>query len=190
MKSILVDAIRQANDTESETKLTDSGSFDTTNEDFRATANQDMADAGFDKDAEELELMSTTRGLVVPDAGEHSDDGLDEDMPTQLAETSVGATVLLTGADCVVPDARSLPPMPQLARHVPLMCVAVALLSAAGWFGYQHLVLKADTSGLGVVAMQSQAVAGQDELVPAEQEEQRFRYLRAPIPASEDEAAQ
>lgn len=188
MKSILVDALRQANDKESETKLSDSGSFDTTQEDFTASANQDLIDAGFDDDAEELELMSTTRGLVVPGADAGGDDGANEATPTQLTETMASATVLLTGSDCVIPDKNSLPPMPKLARHVPVICVVVALLSAAGWLGYQRLELRADTSGLGAVAVQSQAAAGQDELLPAEQAQQRFRYLRSALPVNEDEA--
>lgn len=180
MKNILVDALRQATDKESETKLSDSGSFDTTQEDFTATANQDLIDAGFDDDVEELELMSTTRGLVVPGADAGGDDEADEAIAS--------ATVLLTGSDCVIPDKNSLPPMPQLARHVPVICVVVALLSAAGWLGYQHLELRADASGLGAIAAQSPAATGQDELLPAEQAEQRFRYLRSALPVNEDEA--
>ena len=189
MKSILVDAIRQANDGESETKLSDSGSFDTTQEDFTASANQDLIDAGFEEDAEELELMSTTRGLVVPDANADGDDKADDAMPAQFAETMASATILLSASDCVIPDRNSLPSMPKLARYVPVICVAVALLSGAGWLGYQHLELREDASGLGAVAVQSQATAGQDAVLPAEQVEQRFRYLRSALPVTEDEAA-
>lgn len=183
MKSILVDALRQANEDEPQRELSDSGRFDTIREDFSATANQEMIDATFGDGDEELELMSTTRGLTAND-GEAAPG---EAIPAQLGETLAGATVLLTGSDCVVPDSDSLPPMPRLARHVPILCVAIALFAAAAWQGYQRLELRQYNSALGAIAMQTQAAAGQDELASDEPPAQRFRYLRSALPIDADE---
>lgn len=182
MKSILVDALRSANDSESEANLSDSGSFDATHEDFTATANQDLVDAAFGEDAEELELMSTTRDLVV---------GGDEvSTPREPDEALADATVLLTVGEYVVPDNTSLPPMPQLARHVPLICTVLALVAAAGWFGYQQLEPRREASSLGVFAIPAINAAEPNEQVLVDGREQRFRYLNEALPASDNEGTQ
>jgi hypothetical protein len=195
MKSNLVDALRRAQEDKSGTNLSDSGSFDATQEEFTTPANQELADAGFDEESSELELMSTTRGLAVNDVTEvavppevHAED--EEDMPVQFGETMASATILLTGSDCVVPSRSALPPMPKLARHVPALCVAVAVVAAAGWQVYQRLDLSQNASALGAFSVPSHAVAQQDNLVSAEEADVRFRYLSGPLPVSEDEAAQ
>lgn len=186
MKSNLVDALRRANEDKSGTSLSDSGSFDATEQDFSAPANQDMADAGFGEDDDELELMSTTRGLAVNDVA----DEVRETMPAEFGETMASATVLLTGSDCVIPDSRSLPSMPRLARHVPALCVALALVAGAGWQAYQLLEFRQDTSALGAFPVPSQPGGQQEELVSADEPGIRFRYLNRPLPVSEDEAVQ
>lgn len=186
MKSILVDAIRQANEKEPETNLSDSGSFDATQEDFSAPANQDLIDAGFEEEAGELELMSTTTGLVVPG----DDDRDSESMPARPGDTMSGGTVLLTSSDYIIPDNDSLPPMPKLARHVPMLCVALALIAGASWYGYQHLDLEPGASGLGAFTVQSQAASARDELLSGDSSEPRFRYLTNAFPESDPEAEQ
>ena len=185
MKSILVDALRQANGEEAETKLSDSGSFDTTQEDFTATANQDIIDVGVEAEVAELELMATTRDLLVPDAGED-----DEFPPPRVEDTAVSGAGWVTDRASVVRGNGSLARAPALARHVPLICVAAALLSAAGWLGYQHLLLQADAPGLGTVAMQSRAVPGQDEPLHSEAVAHRFRYLQSAHPLTPEGADQ
>ena len=179
MKSILVDALRGANDSESEKNLSDSGSFDATHQDFTTTANQDLVDAAFGEDAEELELMSTTSGLVVSDEQAST--------PPEHDETIADGTVLLTVGDYVIPDSSSLPPMPQLARHVPLLCLALTLVAAVGWFGYQQLELRREASSLGVFAIPASNVI---EPALVDGQPQRFRYLNDALPASDNEGAQ
>lgn len=178
MKSILVDALRRANDSESETNLSDSGSFDATHEDFTATANQDLADAAFGEDAEELELLSTTRGLVV------GDDNVS--VPPELGETMASGTVLLTVGDYVIPDNRSLPTMPRLARHVPVLCLTLAFVAGTAWFAYQQLELRKDASSLGAFAIHQSNAGGTDGVVVADELQRRFRYLDAALPAGDD----
>lgn len=194
MKSNLVDALRRAQEDKSGTNLSDSGSFDATQQEFTAPANQELADAGFDEESAELELMSTTRGLAVNDVAEVAvppevagED--DEEMPAQFGETMASATILLTGSDCVVPSRGALPPMPKLARHVPALCVALAVVAGAGWQVYQRLDLSQDTSALGAFSVPSQAGDQQGELVSADEAHVRFRYLSGPLPVSEGEAA-
>jgi hypothetical protein len=204
MKSNLVDALRRAQEEKSETALSDSGSFDATQDEFTAPANQDMADAEFREDAAELELMSTTRGLAVNDIGEVSDvaagtdmvevaDDADEDveqMPAQFGETMASATVFLTGSDCVIPESGSLPSMPRLARHVPVLCLVLALVAGAGWQAYQRLELRQDVSALGAFGVPSQAAGESQDVVLADEPGMRFRYLSGPLTPSEDEATQ
>lgn len=193
MKSNLVDALRRAQEQKSETNLSDSGSFDSTQQDFEAPANQDMADAGFGEDATELELMSTTRGLAVNDMADAptaedvaEDDG--DSMPAQFGETMASATVLLTASDCVIPGSRSLPSMPKIARHVPALCLVLAIIAGAGWQAYQRLELRQDASALGAFAVPSQTSDQQQEIVLADELEVRFRYLSGPLTTSGDEA--
>jgi hypothetical protein len=194
MKSNLVDALRRAQEEKSGTNLSDSGSFDATQEEFTAPANQDMADAEFDEESAELELMSTTRGLAVNDVTDVAAvpevvDENDEEMPPQFSETMASATILLAAGDCVIPNSNSLPPMPKLARHVPALCVALALVAGAGWQVYQRLDLGQEVSALGAFAVPTQAGDQQEEMAPAEEADVRFRYLSSPLPVSENEAA-
>lgn len=67
MKSILVDALRQASsdDTESDHALTDSGSFDVSSDEFEATANDEAGGDSLVMDGE-LALMETSKALEVP----------------------------------------------------------------------------------------------------------------------------
>lgn len=198
MKSNLIDALRRAQEEKSETTLSDSGSFDATQQEFTAPANQDLADAGFSQDdAAELELMSTTRGLAVNDiadvpevttgsavVGEN-----EEHVPAQFGETMASATVFLTGSDCVIPESGSLPSMPRLARHVPVLCLVLALVAGAGWQLYQRLELRQDVSALGAFGVPVKAGGGQQEIAQTDELAVRFRYLSGPLTVSEDEAA-
>ena len=200
MKSNLVDALRRAQEEKSDTTLSDSGSFDATQQAFTAPANQDVADVEFGEDAAELELMSTTRGLAVndvdevPDVGESTNiaeaaDQVAEQMPAQFGKTMANATVWLTDSDCVVPESGSLMSMPGLARHVPVICLVLALLAGAGWQAYQHLGLTQNSSALGAFGVPSRIV-GPQEIAQTDEPAVRFRYLNGPLTVGEDEAAQ
>ena len=197
MKSNLIDALRRAQEEKSDTTLSDSGSFDTTQEEFAHPANQDLADAGFSDDAAELELMSTTRGQAVTDIPEVSGVAADtkiigqtdEHVPAEFGETMASATVFLTGSDCVIPESGSLPSMPRLARHVPVLCMVLALVAGAGWQLFQRLDLRQDASALGAFGVPYQAGSGQQEIALADEPAVRFRYLSGPLTVSEDVAA-
>lgn len=202
MKSNLVDALRRAQEEKSGTNLSDSGSFDAMQQEFKSPANQDVADAGSSEDAAELELMSTSRGLVVNDIAGFSDvaagtdiaemrevqDQDSEKMHAQLGETTANATVLVTGSDCVIPEIGSLPLLPRLARHVPVICLSLALIAGTGWQAYQRLELRQDASALGAFGIPSQAPGKSQEIALTDVNGMRFRYLSAPLTASEDEA--
>jgi hypothetical protein len=198
MKSNLIDALRRAQEEKSDTTLSDSGSFDTTQEEFAHPANQDMAGAGFSDDAAELELMSTTRGLAVNDIAEapyvaadaEVAGETDEQLPAQFGETMASATVFLTGSDCVIPESGSLPSMPRLARRVPVLCLVLALVAGAGWQLFQRLDLRQEASALGAFGVPYQAGGAQQENARANEPVVRFRYLSGPLTVSENEAAQ
>ena len=90
----------------------------------------------------------------------------------------------------MVPKGGPLPSIPGLARHVPVVCLAVALLAGAGWQAYQRLELSQDTSALGAFGVPSHAAGEPQENALANEPGVRFRYLSGPLTVSEEEAAQ
>ena len=132
MKSILVDALREANDDKPESALTDSGSFDASGEDFTETANDEhVADSG------ELELMSTTDSLELP-AELQDDIGETE----QIAETTAAAEIDASHAITIVGELpRPVPPQkaPAIARFAPLVTLLAAAAAGAVWMLVNHL---------------------------------------------------
>ena len=158
MKSLLVDALRQANDEESDQVLSDSGSFDARSEDFAETANDEHGE-----DTGELELMSTTKALVVTE--EVTDDTPDasiedEDLPRADAaaafnhEEEVDFSVTIVGEMPTPVDPQK---MPRIAQFSPLLCLALAATVAGGWLLYQQLGAPLAGGNLGTVLAQSRA---------------------------------
>ncbi len=150
MKSILVDALRQANEGDEDHALSDSGSFDAINDDFEATAN----DAPVSDDAkpvdDELALMETSRALEAPSepdpAAESTDDDRDEmqgeELPDEDADLAAAEAELYQTTELTVYEAdtthavtiagelpRPVVPMapPFLARFAPLLCLLLAM---------------------------------------------------------------
>ncbi len=139
MKSLLVDALRQANEGEKDQALSDSGSFDTTAAEFSKTANDPTA---------ALELFETS--ISVPPAAatdyEFSDTDIEEaqqPIPRQANREDDSAYVATT------PQSG----LPALARFAPVICIVAALVGAASWSALQHFEPRFD--GMMIVGSQS-----------------------------------
>ena len=134
MKSILVDALRQANGDEGDKALSDSGSFEADQEQIESPANDALA-----QEKNELELMSTTNALIVQDgadnrqnhdagiAGEESAGGeIEVEAPPVDDEHAVTIVGMMP-----LPIARRR--IPRLARVAPLLCVVCAAAVGGSW---------------------------------------------------------
>ncbi len=132
MKSLLVDAMRQAKGDKPGVTLSDSGSYDTTSAELLDTAN----------DADALSLFETSAGIEVGNPTPPVADAENNDPPPQYVATGI-ATVASRA--------------PALARWTPVLCIVLAVVSAAGWSLYQQFQLRYGKSTL----------SAQVELMPA-----------------------
>ena len=132
MKSILVDALRQSQGKDSDSTLSDSGSFDTTQTEFGPTANDEDVIV-YDGPAEDLELLRTgvfeqTGAFEIEEEDPHLDD-----------QTALRPA---TGTPATVPRANPAPPdrsaAPAMARLAPLLCIALSIGAATAWVGYRY----------------------------------------------------
>lgn len=133
MKSLLVDALRRANTSDTGHSVSDSGSFDTADSEFGETANDAVMD-GHEPDADELELLASTGVLVVgqeqTDTTAHTAAGFsrfdDSDVRLSIPRDHRERT---TAPECV----------PALARYSPLICILLAFVAAGSWLLYQQV---------------------------------------------------
>lgn len=191
MKSLLVDALRQKDDTREEEGLSDSGSFATPRADLAAAP---ADEAGSPEAADDLELAATGAFIVANDEELLEQDAdenvrIDATEDAELSETIAGETTRLMMGDAVVPARDSLPSMPPVARYAPLACAVLALLAAVAWFGIQQLELQQERSQLGGTAnaLRSGTLAGESGIVATAP---RFRYLDVDGQPLDDEAWQ
>jgi len=156
MKSILVDALRQANSDDTDQALSDSGSFDASHEAFESPANDTL-----EREDGELELMSTTSALVVreKDAEDHELTAKSaEEEPEVALEMEVDNMPVEDDHAVTIVGMKSLPVpkrrTPRLARFAPYVCAVVGVTVAGSWL----LVNKLNTAraSLGTVASESQ----------------------------------
>lgn len=149
MKSLLLDALRDAKSGGEEKVLSDSGSFDTSSEEFSTTAN----DSDVDPDAiseSELALYETSISIEL---------GIDsEDSPTpdldelDTAEEHLGYAASL-GAATSVPDTsptciRAETTAPAMARYAPIACLLCAAIAASSWFAIYYFKWGHSESGI------------------------------------------
>lgn len=136
MKSLLVDALRRANTGDTGPSVSDSGSFDTADSEFGATANDEVIDS-HELDAEELELLSSTGVLVVSDDAAHS---LTIPSAEFSPEEKSGAQLSISGERY----AHVAPPgnVPVLARYAPLICIVLAIVAAGSWLLYRQVEIR------------------------------------------------
>ena len=127
MKSLLVDALRQAEHDDSDSTLTDSGSFDTTVDGIVDTANDATADH---VDAIDLELAKTVAGMTMAEL-----QGIDftqtfEPATEESAALSRPVTPVATGAEV---SEYAVSRGPVWARYSPLLCATFAVIVAGAW---------------------------------------------------------
>lgn len=184
MKSILVDALRQANGDEGDNALSDSGSFEASRDDIETPANDVL-----DREKSELELMSTTNALIVQDetdnrqdhdvtiAGDQSPGGdIEFEMPPiddEHAVTIVGMMPL--------PIARRS--IPRLARLAPLLCVVFAAAVAGSWILINKIGMS--RADLGTVLSISRRADSAGLTVGDRSLEPRFPFLETGQPTQD-----
>jgi len=186
MKSILVDALRQANGDDTDRALSDSGSFDTSQDTLAPPANDTI-----EEQHGELELMSTSSALVVR---EESEQGPEETVKVDESEANFQDTeadfeqvshesivyepvddehaMTVAGMMPLPVTRRQAPP---LARIAPLLCAVLAFTVAASWL----LINKLGTSNasLGTTITQGDSVSPDNEPGSDPVPGSRFRFL-------------
>lgn len=203
MKSLLVDALRQAKSNEK--SLTDSGSFDVQKESFAETANDANVDDR-ETPAANSDETAADNAYGSREAGDNSIDlalmdTMNGTLPVQepLASRSMVDTQSLVTANekskydgtfrsqdhhpmSALSTARMAPLWAQLA---PLLCVVTAILSGAGWVLYQESIV-GDAAALSSSTELSGSVGSSAE---GAAKNQRFPYLSYAAETI-DEAAQ
>ena len=185
MKSLLVDALRQANGEGTDKALSDSGSFDTSSQDFGETANDG-----------ELELMSTHSALIVrePEA-EPQEAEAETELEVAVEPEVVGVTEHDEGTiddehAMTIVGMQALPlrdgAMPRLARFSPLLCLVAAALVAASWLLAHATGLT--RAGLGAVVDEPAMNEGAQAVVFGETT--RFPFLRPGEPLDAEDEVQ
>jgi len=182
MKSILVDALRQANGDDTDQALSDSGSFDASQDALASPANDII-----DEQDSELELMSTTNALVVTEEVEQEPEEIEAVHPEPddiaLEAEANFETVAYEPVDddhaMTVAGMMPLPvtrrQAPRLARFAPLLCIALALTVAAGWLLINRLGVL-DVS-LGTTVAQVNGGQAVDDVASDPVPSSRFRFL-------------
>lgn len=165
MKSILVDALREANGTKSESTLSDSGSFDATQSEFGPTANDEEVVPLAAPD-ENLELLRT--------ASFHTDD-FDSELDTEFPEQSMAATRAIDAA--VLAAIQSSARTPVLARYAPLICIAVAIVSAGSWAVYQHYATTNHDTRIGAAEFRLGPGVNHDGVESTARDADRFPFI-------------
>lgn len=140
MKSLLVDAIRQSKYGNPEEALSDSGSFDTTQSEIAETANDAVADETGGPD-DELKLFETSASLDATFGESDNEAGFPGGDDLELGETPIDAIVgprhTMRARTQSTHSAG-----PRVARFAPEICIVLAVLASASWFGFHYLKLK------------------------------------------------
>ena len=187
MKSLLVDAIRQAKFGDQEQSLSDSGSFDTTRSEIPETANDAVIEPDGD-DAEALRLYETSASLeaAVSDADDDADFFNTNELVSDNAGKRAATGPLRPAASAPLISVRSSGPY--IARFAPLACVTLAALAAMSWSGYQHLKLKYAESEFAAAQVGGTAArAPERDGAVSLAVEQRFPFINAAKAASDAE---
>ncbi len=168
MKSILVDAIREASGDKPESALSDSGSFDASTEEFGETANDEhVVDDG------ELELMETSSSLELPP--EPQGDLVAEDYVEETAsEIDANHAITIVGE---LP--RPVPPQkaPAISRFAPLATVLAAVVVAALWMLANHLSVVSPVAGIDAQGRSVRPTSTPDEAEVSAQVAPNFPFI-------------
>ena len=189
MKSILVDALRQAEDDDADQALTDSGSFDASQDALDASAND-----AIEEDHGELELMSTSNALVVRDESEDvpdepvavdEDERVSQDFAVEYEPVDDDHAVTVAG---MIPLPVTKRQSPRLARLAPFLCTALAIAVATSWLWINKLGLPGTT--LGTTISQAHAADPADVKASDLEPTTRFPFLKNGQPDDADGSMQ
>lgn len=178
MKSLLVDALRQARSGEQGQSLSDSGSFDVTSQEVLETANDSIVEESA------LELYETSMSVDVD--GEFPES---LDIDAQLEDSSrYSATALSRAAinsSGMSPDSSK---GPAFARFAPVICVAFAACACVAWFAIHYFNLTSFDAELASGRIDRAALSIADESDPlASNETGRFQFIEYPTNTEVDE---
>ncbi len=200
MKSLLVDALRQAHNSRQSRSLSDSGSFDTTDAEFETTANDPVAleetalpdETASPEEAaslEELALYETTTDAALNFDAAYDEPLQDADFDEPLQPVRPPQSKRTSDEESSIPDVRpSQPGLPALAKFAPAICVTAALLAATSWALFRSSELGRD--GLTMLELQYSESAGEfrnDRPSPTSAAIVRFPFLDSAGPVADPE---
>lgn len=170
MKSLLVDALRQAKGDKPGVTLSDSGSYDTTSAELLDTAN----------DPDALSLFETSTGIDVGNPTSPAADSEDNDPSRRTVKENIATGIAAAASRA-----------PALARWTPVLCLVLAVASAAGWSLYQQFQLRYGKSLLAAqVEMTSTRSAGLASSEGHAEAVTRFPFIEVESSRTSEESSQ
>lgn len=181
MKSLLVDALRQANTGDTGTSVSDSGSFETAEADseFGATANDEVIDSR-EPDEEELELLTSTGVLVVGE--DVADSSVDPSIKFSRLNDSAAQLSISRGHH---PHVTAPESVPVLARYAPLICIVLAIVAAGSWLLYQQIEVRYFHGVFDSSLTDANANGAAIETADAALNVERFPFINVPTETSD-----
>lgn len=179
MKNLLVDALREANSSDQNKALSDSGSYDTSSEDYSATAN----------DAEVEQSALTDADLALYETGVSIEVGaVANDVPTpDPQESTADRNSVSQTVEQGHPGAAAA--APALARYAPLICLLFAGITASAWFAIHFLQWGFTESGIAVSQSPSTiAQIGSSSGVDSSGPTEKFPYIDQVVVMQEPKA--
>lgn len=146
MKNLLEEAARISNLAETSSNLLDSGSFDTTLQDFAETANDA---ATLEDSAADGAILAEPTPLELEDIRPQWETlGDDEPIDSGIARKAAAESLV----DSTVPVRHR---MPSIVRVSPYLCVLLAVASSAGWLFYLDVANSNNATTLGAALLQT-----------------------------------
>lgn len=177
MKSLLVDAMRQANKGDNGVALSDSGSFDTSSDQFTETAN--------DAVVETPEPLADDLQLLDPDQTIAADPVLLAELESAESASGRELSAEMAAFDVAVPDVSRAP---SLSRFSPAICLALFFAAGLAWSGWQNWQTQAAGSDLGASRIPGAPAQSAQSEAGAGSQVERFPFIAAAEPASGVEA--
>jgi len=177
MKSLLVDALRQANEREASGTLSDSGSFDATRDDFGVIANDEERSektrVGVDRSEDvDLELLETSAPADTDPASNDAVEFMAEEPVAMEPDRRIG----------MKSNATTVEEAPLLAKYSPLLCLCLALAAVGMWSVYLNISADQSATAIGAVFSESRRSESAVETGQGSTEE-RFPFLSSTEPS-------
>jgi hypothetical protein len=202
MKSLLVDAMRQANKGSDDAALSDSGSFDTTSDQFAETANDAEVKAP-DALADDLQLLdhnapaaeavavsAPTAEAVAVDSIDIDEDQGSVQLPDVVLPETPGDTELSIEEatfDVAVPVVRRAP---RMSRFSPAICLTLFLAAGFAWTAWQNWQEQAAGSVLGASRIPGAPAGSAQNSAEMASTVERFPFIAATVPEAGAEVEQ